>query len=178
MSRIKKNSSRTFVRLSSADWINSLGFISTSVTGIHILLSHILTFTPRHLCFPFGISPTKPRFIASARMSYFRSVRDHSWVHDSRKSTSPNSQAIPPRRTTRGWVWRLMRETRGTKAWNQWGTKELPHQTYPHLGKGNEPRWGSPPTFRYLEGPRSLRSIILSLFPLDFLSSLAIHKTS
>ena len=84
----------------------------SSVTDIHILLSHIFTFMF------LGTSAsrsaylqTKPRLIASARMSYFRSVRDHSWAHDSRKSTSPNSQAIPPRRTTRGWVWRLMRGT-------------------------------------------------------------------
>src|SRR5438128_2703087 len=107
-----------------------------SVTDIHILSSHIFTFTLRHLCFPFGISLTKSRFIASARMSYFRSVRDHSWVHNSRKSTSPNSQAIPPRRTTRGWVWGLMR-----------GTNEAPknsHTKYIHtlaegIGRDGDP---------------------------------------
>ena len=83
-----------------------------SVTDIHILLPYIFTFMF------LGTSAsrsaylqTKPRLIASARMSYFRSVRDHSWVHDSRKSTSPNSQAILPRRTAGGWVWRLMRGT-------------------------------------------------------------------
>ena len=50
-----------------------------SVTDIHILLSYIFTFMF------LGTSAsrsaylqTKPRLIASARMSYFRSVRDHS----------------------------------------------------------------------------------------------------
>ena len=83
-----------------------------SVTDIHILLLYnTYIYVPRHFCFPFDISLTKLRSIASARISCFRSVRDHSWVHDSRKSTSPNSQAISPRRTTRSWVWRLMRGT-------------------------------------------------------------------
>ena len=137
----------------------------SSVIDIYILLLHILLFTSRHLCSSFGISLTKLRFIASARMSYFRSVRDHSWVHDSRKSTSPNSQAIPPRRTTRGWVWGLMR-----------GTNEAPknsHTKYIYalaegMGRDEDPL--------QLSGILRMSTSSILLFPLGFLSSLAIYK--
>src|SRR3954466_4494397 len=44
-----------------------------------------------------------------------------------RTSTSPSTQSSPPRRTTRGWVWRLMRGTNEV-------AKDLPHQTHQHLG--------------------------------------------